>query len=182
MLKVLASDGAWSVVDSSLQLMGGSGYIEDTGMARRLRDVRVTRIFEGANDVLRLSLASASLAWPVAKLGGLSLAVPAPAFEPEAGQFHAGVAEVTSALATLKKRYGFRLFEQQALSAHLADAWIALYAAAAVLVRATHEPEHPSVARLALRIQLDRAVGAARAAVAERDATFGALLDDVAPG
>lgn len=50
--KVFCSEGAWGVVDTALQLHGGSGYIEDVGLALLLRDSRVTRIFEGANDVL----------------------------------------------------------------------------------------------------------------------------------
>lgn len=52
--KVLCSEGAWSIVDLAVQLHGGSGYIEETGLALMLRDTRVTRIFEGANDVLRI--------------------------------------------------------------------------------------------------------------------------------
>jgi len=176
MLKVLASDGAWHVVDSSLQLMGGSGYIEDSGMARRQRDVRVTRIFEGANDVLRLSLGSASLAWPARALAEVALEVPE-AFREEAEQFQAALACALSALGTLKKRFGFRLFEQQVRSAELADAWIALFAALAVLLRPTDEP---SVARLAVRLKLERAMRAAEAAVADRDETLTALLDAAA--
>jgi hypothetical protein len=51
--KVFCSEGAFALADLAIQLHGGSGYIEDTGMALLLRDSRVTRIFEGANDVLR---------------------------------------------------------------------------------------------------------------------------------
>lgn len=50
--KVFCSEGAGHIVDLAVQLHGGSGYIEDTGMALLVRDARVTRIFEGANDVL----------------------------------------------------------------------------------------------------------------------------------
>lgn len=50
--KVFCSEGAQYVVDTALQLHGGSGFIEETGLALMLRDLRVTRIFEGANDVL----------------------------------------------------------------------------------------------------------------------------------
>lgn len=50
--KVFCSEGAWELCDLAIQLHGGSGYIEDTGLALMLRDSRVTRIFEGANDVL----------------------------------------------------------------------------------------------------------------------------------
>ncbi|HEY1088828.1 MAG TPA: acyl-CoA dehydrogenase family protein [Archangium sp.] len=50
--KVFCSEGAFELADLAVQLHGGSGYIEDTGLAILLRDSRVTRIFEGANDVL----------------------------------------------------------------------------------------------------------------------------------
>ena len=50
--KVFCSEGAWQLADLAIQLHGGNGYIEDTGVAVLMRDARVTRIFEGANDVL----------------------------------------------------------------------------------------------------------------------------------
>jgi alkylation response protein AidB-like acyl-CoA dehydrogenase len=62
--KVLCSEGAWSVCDTALQLHGGSGFIEDTGVALLLRDARVPRIFEGANDVLLTHLGLTELARP----------------------------------------------------------------------------------------------------------------------
>jgi alkylation response protein AidB-like acyl-CoA dehydrogenase len=57
--KVLCSEGASHVVDMSLQLHGGLGFIEETGLPLLMRDVRVTRIFEGANDVLLSQLGAA---------------------------------------------------------------------------------------------------------------------------
>ena len=50
--KVLCSEGNWDICDRAVQLFGGSGYIEETGIPMMLRDARITRIFEGANDVL----------------------------------------------------------------------------------------------------------------------------------
>jgi alkylation response protein AidB-like acyl-CoA dehydrogenase len=50
--KVLCSDAAWEVCDTAVQLHGGAGFIEDTGLPLLLRDCRIMRIFEGANDVL----------------------------------------------------------------------------------------------------------------------------------
>jgi alkylation response protein AidB-like acyl-CoA dehydrogenase len=50
--KVFASESAWQITDRALQLHGGLGYIEESGLPLLLRDLRVTRIFEGANDVL----------------------------------------------------------------------------------------------------------------------------------
>lgn len=55
--KVLASENAWHVCDESIQLHGGMGFMRETGLERVLRDLRIFRIFEGANDVLRLFIA-----------------------------------------------------------------------------------------------------------------------------
>jgi alkylation response protein AidB-like acyl-CoA dehydrogenase len=52
--KVIASEGGGELCDMALQLHGGYGYIEETGLALLVRDARITRIFEGANDVLRV--------------------------------------------------------------------------------------------------------------------------------
>lgn len=52
--KVVASELSGEVCDLALQLHGGGGFVEETGVALLVRDGRVTRIFEGANDVLRV--------------------------------------------------------------------------------------------------------------------------------
>ena len=50
--KVFCSEAAWKIADLNVQLHGGSGFIEDTSVPLLLRDARIPRIFEGANDVL----------------------------------------------------------------------------------------------------------------------------------
>ncbi|CAB3403799.1 unnamed protein product [Caenorhabditis bovis] len=55
--KVFASESAWHVCDEAIQLHGGMGFMRETGLERVLRDLRIFRIFEGANDVLRLFIA-----------------------------------------------------------------------------------------------------------------------------
>jgi alkylation response protein AidB-like acyl-CoA dehydrogenase len=158
-LKVLASDSSWTIVDHSLQLMGATGYLEDSGMPRRLRDVRVTRIFEGANDVLRVSLAAAALAWPSAPLAALGASERVPdAFRADAQRWDMTLRELTATLAALKKRWGYRLFDQQAVAADFADAIIALFGALAVLLRAPdHESTRAALCRHAVATQLGRA-------------------------
>ncbi|XP_035210229.1 very long-chain specific acyl-CoA dehydrogenase, mitochondrial-like, partial [Stegodyphus dumicola] len=52
--KVFASEAAWFVVDEAIQIMGGMGYMRSAGLERVLRDIRIFRIFEGTNDILRL--------------------------------------------------------------------------------------------------------------------------------
>lgn len=55
--KCFASESAWWVCDEAIQIHGGMGYMKDTGLERILRDLRIFRIFEGANDILRLFVA-----------------------------------------------------------------------------------------------------------------------------
>ena len=138
-LKVFASEQCWSVIDACVQLMGGAGFIEDTGMPRRLRDVRVTRIFEGANDVLRLHLATSSLQWSRASLSQMpSLASQVPEkLQPMALRFDEVAKVLVRCLVEVHRKYAFRLFYQQVLQARMADAIIALYAMLAVILRAS---------------------------------------------
>ena len=42
------------VVDQALQLHGGYGYLRDYPIERYLRDLRVHRILEGTNEVMRM--------------------------------------------------------------------------------------------------------------------------------
>lgn len=62
--KVFCSEGAWELADLAVQLHGGSGFVEDTGVPLLLRDTRVPRIFEGANDVLLQHAAVRALVGP----------------------------------------------------------------------------------------------------------------------
>nr|XP_033780966.1 very long-chain specific acyl-CoA dehydrogenase, mitochondrial isoform X2 [Geotrypetes seraphini] len=55
--KIFGSEAAWSVTDECIQIMGGMGYMKETGIERVMRDLRIFRIFEGTNDILRLFVA-----------------------------------------------------------------------------------------------------------------------------
>ena len=50
-----------SVADTGVQLHGGMGYIEETGAAQYLRDVRVTAIYEGTNGIQAMDLTGRKL-------------------------------------------------------------------------------------------------------------------------
>ena len=45
------------VVDKCLQLHGGAGYINDYPIARMYRDSRITRIFGGSNEIMKMVIA-----------------------------------------------------------------------------------------------------------------------------
>lgn len=55
--QVFASESAWYVTDEAIQILGGMGYMSGSGLERVLRDLRIFRIFEGTNDILRLFVA-----------------------------------------------------------------------------------------------------------------------------
>lgn len=55
--KVFASDLIWRACDEMVQLAGGRGFVKPYPYERMLRDSRINRIFEGANEVLRLFIA-----------------------------------------------------------------------------------------------------------------------------
>lgn len=54
MAKKLASDNGSQIVDKALQLFGGYGYLRDYPIERFWRDLRVHRILEGTNEIMRM--------------------------------------------------------------------------------------------------------------------------------
>jgi alkylation response protein AidB-like acyl-CoA dehydrogenase len=57
MAKRLATDTGFRVADEALQLLGGYGYLADYGIEKIVRDLRVHRILEGTNEIMRLIVA-----------------------------------------------------------------------------------------------------------------------------
>ena len=55
--KLYASEAATRAVDSSLQVLGGYGYLQDFPIERHLRDVRLMEIGEGTSEVQRIVVA-----------------------------------------------------------------------------------------------------------------------------
>ena len=43
----------WEIVDASLQLHGGAGYMNEYPIARLWRDARVQRIYGGTSEIMR---------------------------------------------------------------------------------------------------------------------------------
>ena len=54
MAKMFASEMAEKVCSAAIQIHGGCGYTDETPVERIYRDVRITQIYEGANDIQRL--------------------------------------------------------------------------------------------------------------------------------
>lgn len=45
------------MTDEAIQVLGGNGFMSANGLEKVLRDLRIFRIFEGTNDILRLFVA-----------------------------------------------------------------------------------------------------------------------------
>ncbi|MFD1912718.1 acyl-CoA dehydrogenase [Halodurantibacterium flavum] len=54
--KAFGTDTGVEVAEAGIQVHGGMGYIEETGAAQFLRDVRVTAIYEGTNGIQAMDL------------------------------------------------------------------------------------------------------------------------------
>ncbi|KAF6771965.1 hypothetical protein AHF37_09612 [Paragonimus kellicotti] len=160
--------------DLMKSLHGGAGFMKHTNLERVLRDLRVFRIFEGANDVLRLFIALTGLNFagkhltaltrsPVGMLGlvlnkvrstlGVSgegaLLVPlvSPQLSDAASLTGKAIDSFGDASLYLLKNYGKGVINEQFRLVRLADAAIHLYGMVCVLSRATNTiKEHPQLA------------------------------------
>lgn len=59
--KAFGTDTGIAVADMGVQVHGGMGFIEETGAAQFLRDVRVTAIYEGTNGIQAMDLVARKL-------------------------------------------------------------------------------------------------------------------------
>jgi alkylation response protein AidB-like acyl-CoA dehydrogenase len=59
--KLFAAGAAWDAADRAVQVLGGRGWSTLYRPGRHLQDVRVCRIYEGTDEILKLKVASAVL-------------------------------------------------------------------------------------------------------------------------
>ena len=76
--KVFASELIWNVSDEMVQVAGGRGFVKPYPYERILRDSRINRIFEGANEVLRLFIALNGIQGPAESLTEVGAALRRP--------------------------------------------------------------------------------------------------------
>ncbi|OGQ82298.1 MAG: hypothetical protein A2289_00530 [Deltaproteobacteria bacterium RIFOXYA12_FULL_58_15] len=134
--KVHASEAAGFITDASLQVHGGAGFIEETGLSRFVRDLRITRIFEGANEVLRFHIAAAALSF-AAELPDVTAVAPkiAPELQGLARQYDDSVRALGGVFHKLRADLGIRVAEHQLLLGKAADAAIGSFTLLATLLR-----------------------------------------------
>ena len=68
MAKRYATDACFQVADEALQLHGGYGYLREFPLERHVRDLRVHRILEGSNEVMRVIVSRALLNDPTGEI------------------------------------------------------------------------------------------------------------------
>ena len=61
MAKRLVTDVSFEVSNTALQILGGYGYLEEYGIEKIVRDLRVHQILEGTNEIMRVIIARAIL-------------------------------------------------------------------------------------------------------------------------
>jgi very long chain acyl-CoA dehydrogenase len=166
--KVFASEAAWYVADEGIQVHGGQGFMAALPLERMLRDLRIFRIFEGTNEILRLLIAGEGLKALGKQLrGGSPLAtglaaarsalgmtpaaprLPAAAAVPArlraaAEAVEEGTAAFGAACAALLLKHGKGVAEQQLALLVVADVAIDLTAMAATVARAAHGGAAPA--------------------------------------
>ena len=77
-VKVFASEMVWRAADEMVQLAGGRGFVQPWPYERYLRDARINRIFEGANEILRLFVGLNGIEGPAQELKELATALKNP--------------------------------------------------------------------------------------------------------
>ncbi|HLV79990.1 MAG TPA: acyl-CoA dehydrogenase family protein, partial [Chthonomonadaceae bacterium] len=128
------------VVDEALQIHGGYGYSEEFPMARAYRDARINRIFEGTNEINRLTVMDQLLRraqrgrLPLSEaIAGSQSNVPNPAADgsTELAEIGTWVRQMRRAIlytiGQAWEAFGEKLPEQQEVSAALADMASALF-------------------------------------------------------
>lgn len=135
--KVFCSEGVFDTTDRALQLHGAMGFVEDAGIARLARDCRVTRIFEGSNDVLltQLGMAAAGRAPTFA-----NVELPADTPENLARRVVELQAQLVRHTRQLERHYGVALVREQLLLERIGRAHMALWVASIVLSYPGHQP------------------------------------------
>ena len=61
LVKAWCTDVGFEITSTALQVHGGTGYIEETGVAQMLRDARIAMIYEGTSGIQALDLVGRKL-------------------------------------------------------------------------------------------------------------------------
>jgi alkylation response protein AidB-like acyl-CoA dehydrogenase len=132
--KIVCSEGACEISDAAIQIHGGNGYVEESGIPRLYRDARITRIFEGTNEMLRLQTGLQILSWKPEVGAAMKLqlgdATQNSRFEQQVSLAQEGLNDLLQLVADSKVRLGFQLIKNQEALTRIADAGLAFFSMA----------------------------------------------------
>jgi len=152
-LKVAGSEIGTYIVDESLQIHGGMGFSEEGEIARAYRDIRISRIYEGTNEINRMLIVEMLLkramkgkfdivgpAWAVQKeLASMpSMELPEGPYGQEkkaVADFKKAILMVAGAAAKMQLDEKINLKEEQEVLMNVADMMIDCYLAESMLLR-----------------------------------------------
>ncbi|SFW46443.1 Acyl-CoA dehydrogenase [Sinomicrobium oceani] len=151
-LKVAVSEDIQHCTDEGIQIFGGMGFSEDTPMEAAWRDARISRIYEGTNEINRML--TVGMLVKKAMKGHVDLLTPAknvadelmgiPSFDtPDYSQLFSEEKEMIGKLkkvflmvaGSAVQKYGPALEEHQQLLMAAADILIEIYMAESVILR-----------------------------------------------
>ncbi|HEY6301638.1 MAG TPA: acyl-CoA dehydrogenase family protein [Terriglobales bacterium] len=172
-LKVWGSEMIDYVVDETLQIYAGYGFVEEYPAERAYRDARINRIFEGTNEINRLIITGFLLKRAMSGQLPLMPAIKKLMDEvlsgPSVGEEIEGpLSEERKLLAQAKKlglfvsgaatqKYMMAIQEQQEVMGAIADMTIEIYAMESAVLRAQKMVEQKGEASAALPIAMTRA-------------------------
>jgi len=152
LLKVAVSEDVQNCADEGIQVFGGMGFSEDTPMEAAWRDARISRIYEGTNEINRMICIGMLI--KKAMKGHVDLLGPAmkvqeelmgiPSFDTP--DYSAPLAQEKAIVKNLKKvflmvagagiqKFGPKIEEHQQLMLHAADILIEIYMAESAILR-----------------------------------------------
>jgi alkylation response protein AidB-like acyl-CoA dehydrogenase len=136
--KVATSEALAYAVDEAVQVFGGNGYSREFPVERAYRDARITRIYEGTNEINRLIIPTRLLKFRESLLepAAAETSSGATALEAECRALDDVKQLARTALTTAAAAFGAAVRDQQEVLAHAADAVIECYAIESAIGRA----------------------------------------------
>lgn len=186
--KVYGSETLWWVVNETLQIAAGIGYMKEYPYERMLRDARINLIFEGTNEILRCFTALSGMQGPGKALSDLSKAMREPIkgfglladfavkkvrnrFNPdrmtkahpllsrESVLFEQFASDLATHVENTLRKHGRDIAEMQLVQRRVADAAIDLFGLAACITRTTSAIERQGTEGAWRQIEYTRVFG-----------------------
>ncbi len=134
--KVWTSETLAFVVDESLQVFGGYGYSKEFPAERAYRDARITRIYEGTNEINRLIISTRLLKnRELFSTHDELQASEKGVFSEEAELLRNAKRLVLRALSKAQEKYADGLAREQEVLGHISDVIIEIYAVESAILR-----------------------------------------------